>query len=134
MAQCLTNLTSRHEVAGTIPGLLNGLMIQCCCELWCRLQTWLGSCIAGAVVPASSCSSNSITTLGNSICRRCGPKKTKDKKIKKLQQSLQCHTSIVILVFSPPESHFCDSCHTASAPLFRVYLYPFSIILLSLPN
>ena len=21
--------------------LLSGLGIQCCCELWCRLQTWL---------------------------------------------------------------------------------------------
>jgi len=31
--------------------LLSGLMIQRCCELWCRLQTWLGSCIAVALAP-----------------------------------------------------------------------------------
>uniref|UniRef100_A0A8D1UWZ7 Galanin-like peptide n=1 Tax=Sus scrofa TaxID=9823 RepID=A0A8D1UWZ7_PIG len=30
--------------------LLSGLRIQCCCELWCRLQMWLGSHIAVAVV------------------------------------------------------------------------------------
>ena len=29
---------------------LTGLRIQCCCELWCRSQTRLGSCIAWAVV------------------------------------------------------------------------------------
>jgi len=29
---------------------LNGLMILCCCELWCRLQTRLGSLIAVVVV------------------------------------------------------------------------------------
>ena len=28
--------------------LLNGLRIQCCSELWCRLQTQLGSGIAVA--------------------------------------------------------------------------------------
>ena len=30
--------------------LLNGLRIRHCCELWCGLQTWLGSGIAVAVV------------------------------------------------------------------------------------
>ena len=30
--------------------LLNGLRIWHCCELWCRLQTRLGSCVAEAVV------------------------------------------------------------------------------------
>ena len=30
--------------------LLGGLRIRCCCELWCRLQKWLGSYIAVAVV------------------------------------------------------------------------------------
>ena len=28
---------------------LSGLRICCCYELWCRLQTWLGSCVAVAV-------------------------------------------------------------------------------------
>ena len=30
--------------------LLSGLRLQRCPELWCRLQTWLGSGIAVAVV------------------------------------------------------------------------------------
>ena len=35
-----------------VPSLasLSGLRIQCCHELWCRLQTWLGSHIAVAVL------------------------------------------------------------------------------------
>ena len=37
---------------------LSVLRIQHCCELWCRSQTWLESCIAVAVGWASSCSSD----------------------------------------------------------------------------
>ena len=29
---------------------LSGLRMRCCRELWCRLQTWLGSPVAVAVV------------------------------------------------------------------------------------
>ena len=57
--------------------LLSGLRIRCCCELWYRLQMWLGSWVAMAVVQASSYSSNLTPSLGTSICRRCGPKKEK---------------------------------------------------------
>ena len=57
--------------------LFSGLGIWHCCELWCRSQMGLGSCIAVAVVLASSCSSDSIHSLGTSICCRCGPKKKK---------------------------------------------------------
>ena len=32
------------------PTLLNGLRIWRCCEVWCRSQTRLGSCVALAVV------------------------------------------------------------------------------------
>ena len=46
MAQWLTNPTRNHEVAGSIPALASGLTIRRCCELWCRLQTRLGSCVA----------------------------------------------------------------------------------------
>ena len=41
---------SIHEVAGSIPGLDHGLRIQCCCELWYRSQTWLGSSVVVAMV------------------------------------------------------------------------------------
>ena len=59
--------------------LLSGLRIQCCHELWRRLQTRLGSCIAVAVAEASGYSSDETPSLGTSICHRCGPKKQKEK-------------------------------------------------------
>ena len=39
--------------------LLSGLRIRRCRELWCRSQTWLGFCVAVALVWAGSCSSDS---------------------------------------------------------------------------
>ena len=48
VAQWLMNLTRNHEVAGSVPGLLSGLVIQHCRELWCRLQTELRSHVAVA--------------------------------------------------------------------------------------
>ena len=50
MTQWLTNLTRNHEVAVRSLALLSGLMIQRCRELWCSLQTRLGSCVAVALV------------------------------------------------------------------------------------
>jgi len=49
VAQQVINPASIHEDAVLISGLLRGLRIQCCRELWCRLQARLGSCIAVAV-------------------------------------------------------------------------------------
>ena len=49
---------------------------------------WLGSCIAVAEVWASSYSSNLTPSLGTSICHKCGPKKTKDKKKKRKERKL----------------------------------------------
>ena len=57
--------------------LLSVLGIQRCCELCCRSQTWLESCVAVAVVKAGSCSSNSTPSLGTSKCHGCGPKRQK---------------------------------------------------------
>ena len=44
------NLTSIHVDAGSTLVSLSGLRIWCCCELRCSLQTWLGSCVAAAVM------------------------------------------------------------------------------------
>ena len=54
--------------------------IQRCCELSWRLQMWLRSRIAVAVVQASSYSSVSTSILGSSICHERSPKKQKKKK------------------------------------------------------
>ena len=58
MAQLLRNPTRLYEDAGLIPGS--------CHELWCRLQTKLGSGMVVAVVWAGSCSSNLTPSLGTS--------------------------------------------------------------------
>ena len=50
VAQCLTNPTRNHEVAGLTLALLSGLRIRRCRELWCRLQRRLGSHVAVALV------------------------------------------------------------------------------------
>ena len=49
IAQWLTNPTRNHEVAGLVPGLAQWVNIQRCRELWCRLQTQLGSRVAEAL-------------------------------------------------------------------------------------
>ena len=63
-----------------VPFMAQWLRIQHCRELWCRLQTQLGSWVAVALVKAGGYSSNLIPSLGTSICCKCGPKKTKKKK------------------------------------------------------
>ena len=45
----IMNPTSICEDVGLIPGLASGLKTWCCCELWCRLHMWPGSCVAVAV-------------------------------------------------------------------------------------
>ena len=64
--------------------LLSGLRIWPCHELWCRSQRRLGFEVA--VAKAGSYSSNLTYSLGTSICRRCGPTKTKDEKKKKKEE------------------------------------------------
>ena len=46
----VTNLTSNHENSGLVPGLAQWVENPGCCELWHRLQTWLGSGVDVAVV------------------------------------------------------------------------------------
>ena len=49
MALWLMKPTGNREVAGLIPGLAQWLRIRHCRELWCRLQTRLGSHVAVAL-------------------------------------------------------------------------------------
>jgi len=49
VAQWLTNPTRNHEARVRSLPLLSGLTIQRCRELWCRLQTQLGSRVAVAL-------------------------------------------------------------------------------------
>ena len=50
VAQWLRTPTRNHKVAGSIPGRAQWVEIWRCRELWCRLQTQLGSCVAVALV------------------------------------------------------------------------------------
>ena len=50
VAQWLTNPTRNDETAGSTPGLAQWVKDLCCRELWCRLQVWLSSRVAVAVV------------------------------------------------------------------------------------
>ena len=79
---------------------LSRLRIQCCHELWCRSQMWFGSHVAVAVVQAGSYSSNSIPSLGTSICLRYGPKNTEKKKkcLTHLQSSTGIYLHIIMVL------------------------------------
>ena len=59
MVQWLTNPTRNHKFRVRSLALLSGLRIRLCRELWCRLQTRLGSHIAVALAQAGSYSSDS---------------------------------------------------------------------------
>ena len=48
MVQWLTNPTRNHEVVGSIPALAQWVNDPVN-PLWCRLQTWLRSCVAVAL-------------------------------------------------------------------------------------
>ena len=61
-------LTGIREDAGLIPGLAQRVRIWRCRELWCRLETRLGSGVAVAVVEAGGCSSDWTPSLGTSVC------------------------------------------------------------------
>ena len=80
---------------------LSGLRIRRCCELWCRLQTWLGPGVAVAMVQASGYSSSSTSSLGTFTCSSAALEKTKrqkKKKRKKLIWPQACSFCFAIIV------------------------------------
>ena len=93
VVQWLTNPTRNHEVAGSIPGLLSGLRIRHCRELWCRLQTRLAS-------------HDWTPSLETSICHGSGPRKGKKTKKKKKKVSLGLSQGLSFLFSISLRSHF----------------------------
>ena len=78
--------------------------------LWCRSQMRLRSDIAVTLVQAGSNSSDQTPSLGNSVCRGCGRKRTKDKRQKtKKSDQIQfpvLYSRISLLIYSK-----CSSLH-----------------------
>ena len=75
VAQCVMNPTSIRAYVGLIPGPTQWVGIWHCHELWCRLLTWLRSCVAVAV--ASNCSSSLTPSPRNFRMSQYSSKKKK---------------------------------------------------------
>ena len=83
MAQWLTNPTRNHEVAGSIPGLVSGLRIWCCHELWCRSAT---------VAPIHSLAQERP-------CAVCVDLKSKKRKKERKEKKLLMKYVLIITIF-----------------------------------
>ena len=81
---------------------ISGLRIQCWGELWGRLQTWLKSLVAVAVLWASSCSSDWTPSRGTFIASGAALKRLKKKKKK---PSLLAY--LLALHITPASSYTC---------------------------
>jgi len=74
----------------------SGLRTWHCHELQCTSQTWIRSGVA--VAKASSCSSDSTSSLGPSICLGYDPKKQASKQTKRTNNWMLLITSSYILL------------------------------------
>ena len=83
--------------------LLRGLRIQCCHELWCRLQRRLrsGMAVVVAVARTGGCSSNLTPNLGTSMCRRFGLKKQIKIKITGVEPCLCLASPFTLQTLAP---------------------------------
>ena len=102
---------------------LSGLRIwRCHRELWCRLQTWLGSQVV-AVVYAGSYSSESTPTLGTSTHWGFGPKKQKKKKFVYLKNMTNIIKPPKLIFKYIREIDFKISRHKMKLMLLRIFRY-----------
>ena len=132
MAQWLTNPTRNHEVVGSFPDLaqwaedpaVSGLQPTLCCELWCRLQTRLGSHVAVAVAQAGGYSSDSTPSLGTSMC--CGSSPRKGKRTKTLSWLSRIFGGGFTGTLCPPSSQTAGILMKSSFP-FPQHLPPLNI-------
>ena len=87
--------------------LLIGLRTRHCPELWCRLQTQLGSGVSVGVGSAGGYSSDGLPSLGTSIRRGYGPRKDQKKKKKVLKWTVLVPSSCYFhkIVQPKAESH-----------------------------
>ena len=111
--QKLISLASMRTKVQCLASLI-GLRTRHCCELWCRSQTRLRPGVAVAAVQASSYSSDLTSSMETSICRRCGPKKTKDTHTHthKNHKYFILHISIQTrYISSAPETHDAHDYH-----------------------
>ena len=82
---------------------LRGLGIRRCPELWCGSRMQLGSGVAVAVGYAASQSSDWTPSLGTSMCRGFGPKKTEGKKeVKKEKTAPFSHQCMALQLETMP--------------------------------